>query len=129
MGAFSMVMLSGVPSGRFMAAPTENPPAGAFVCSSYAARLFLYTVRIYSHESAVMTGTDLPVMSIQEWRQLLNDTEALLLAPKKHHRELLHHAYALRDTHAVDSGTLADMLELADEALMYAHSVQADQQW
>lgn len=76
-----------------------------------------------------MTGTNLPVMSIQEWRQLLNDTEALLHAPKKHHRELLHHAYSLRDTHAVDSGTLADMLELADEALMYAHSVQADQQW
>ena len=37
-----------------------------------------------------MTGTSLPVMSIQEWRQLLNDTEALLHAPKKHHRELLH---------------------------------------
>lgn len=78
---------------------------------------------------ATMTGTNLPVMSIQEWRQLLNDTQALLLAPKKHHRELLHHAYALRDTHAVDSGTLAEMLELADEALIYAHSVQADQQW
>ena len=76
-----------------------------------------------------MTGTDLPVMSIQEWRLLLNDTQALLLAPKKHHRELLHHAYALRDAHAVDSATLADMLELADEALMYAHSVRADQQW
>lgn len=76
-----------------------------------------------------MTGTNLPVMSIQEWRQLLDDTEALLLAPKKHHRELLHQAYSLRDTHAVDSGTLADMLELADEALMYAHSVQADQHW
>jgi len=79
--------------------------------------------------NAAMTGTNLPVMSIQEWRQLLNDTEALLIAPKKHHRELLHHAYALRDTHAVDSGTLADMLELADEALMYAHSTQTDQQW
>lgn len=51
-----------------------------------------------------MTGTNLPVMSLLEWRQLLNDTQALLLAPKKHHRELLHHAYALRDTHAVDSG-------------------------
>ncbi|MEN5141211.1 hypothetical protein [Pseudomonas juntendi] len=76
-----------------------------------------------------MTGNNLPVMSIQEWRQLLNDTEALLLAPKKHHRELLQQAYSLRDTHAVDSGTLADMLELADEALMYAHSVQADQHW
>jgi hypothetical protein len=87
--------------------------------------MYAYTVI----EDAAMTGTNLPVMSIQEWRQLLNDTEALLLAPKKHHRELLHHAYALRDTHAVDSGTLADMLELADEALMYSHSVQADQQW
>ena len=87
--------------------------------------LYVYTVK----GDAIMTGTNLPVMSIQEWRQLLNDTEALLLAPKKHHRELLHHAYALRDTHDVDSGTLADMLELADEALIYAHSVQADQHW
>lgn len=87
--------------------------------------LYVHTVK----GDAMMTGTNLPVMSIQEWRQLLNDTEALLLAPKKHHMELLHHAYALRDTHAVDSGTLADMLELADEALMYAHSVQADQHW
>ncbi|EJT86046.1 hypothetical protein PPS11_01744 [Pseudomonas putida S11] len=68
-------------------------------------------------------------MSIQEWRQLLNNTEALLLAPKKHHRELLHHAYALRDTHDVDSGTLAEMLELAEEALMYTHSGQADHHW
>ncbi|WP_033736699.1 hypothetical protein [Pseudomonas fulva] len=76
-----------------------------------------------------MTGTNLPVMTIQEWRQLLNDTQALPQSPKKHHRELLHRAYALRDSHAVDSGALADMLELADEALMYAHSVQADQQW
>jgi len=67
--------------------------------------------------------------SIQEWRQLLNDTNVLFVAPKKHHRGLLHHEYALRDTHAVDSGTLANMLELADEALMYAHSLQADQQW
>lgn len=87
--------------------------------------LYVHTVK----EDAAMTGTNLPVMSIQEWRQLLNDTEALLLAPKKHHRELLHQAYALRDTHAVDLATLADMLELADEALMYAHSVQADQHW
>lgn len=31
--------------------------------------------------------------------------------------------------HCPSSGTLADMLELADEALMYALSVQADQQW
>ncbi|MCL8331398.1 hypothetical protein M9Y56_20150 [Pseudomonas juntendi] len=87
--------------------------------------LYAYT----AIENTAMTGTNLPVMSIQEWRQLLNDTEALLLAPKKHHRELLHQAYALRDMHAVDSGTLADMLELVDEALMYAHSVQADQHW
>lgn len=87
--------------------------------------LYVHTVK----GDATMTGTNLPVMSIQEWRQLLNDTEALLLAPKKNHRELLHHAYALSDVHAVDSGTLADMLELADEALMYVHSIQADQQW
>lgn len=88
---------------------------------------------LYAHtaykEMVTMTGTNLPVMSINEWQQLLNDTQALLLAPKKHHMELLHHAYALRDTHAVDSGTLADMLELADEALMFAHSVQVDQHW
>ncbi len=76
-----------------------------------------------------MTGTNLYVISIQEWRQLLNDTEALLHAPKDYHRERLHQAYALRDTQALDSGTLADMLELADEALMHARSVQPDQQW
>jgi hypothetical protein len=87
---------------------------------------------LYTHtakENTIITVTNLPVISIQEWRQLLNYTDALLLAPKKHYRELLHHAYALRDTHVVDPGNLADMLELADEALMYAHSVQADQQW
>lgn len=62
-------------------------------------------------------------------RQSLLNFGQPFLAPKKHHRELLHQAYALRDMHAVDSGTLADMLELADEALMYAHSVQADKHW
>ncbi|MCE0963277.1 MULTISPECIES: hypothetical protein [Pseudomonas] len=103
-------------------------------CISSASAMQLEIFRIlYVHtghrEIAIMTGTDLPVMSINEWQQLLNDTPALLLAPKKHHMELLHHAYALRDSHVVDSGTLADMLELADEALMYAHSVQADQHW
>ncbi len=45
-----------------------------------------------------MTGTNLPVMSIQEWRQLLNDTQALLLAPKKHHRSfyITHMRYVIR---------------------------------
>ncbi|MCL8302197.1 hypothetical protein [Pseudomonas mosselii] len=67
------------------------------------------------------------LVTVQEWHLLLRDTSALLEAPTKHHRELLHQAYALRDTHAVDAGTLAEMLELADEALMYAHeTLQAD---
>ncbi|MFF7063587.1 hypothetical protein [Pseudomonas sp. NPDC008258] len=100
-----------------------------FVCNSHAVGLFLETVRTYGSEDASMTATNLPVMTTQEWRQLLNDTEALLQAPRKHHLELLHQAYPLPDTHAADSGTLVDMSELADEALMYAHSVQPDQQW
>ncbi|AGZ37565.1 MAG: hypothetical protein ACOKSU_13550 [Pseudomonas sp.] len=68
-------------------------------------------------------------ISVQQWYQLLKDTASLLEAPTKHHRELLHQAYALRDTHAVDSNTLAEMLELADAALVYAHEAQADQHW
>ncbi|TDJ76700.1 hypothetical protein E2H86_11600 [Pseudomonas putida] len=68
-------------------------------------------------------------MSTDEWHLLLNNTAALLQAPIKHHRELLHQAYALRDAHDVDADTLAEMLELADEALMYAHDVQTDQHW
>lgn len=87
---------------------------------------------LYAHtaiENAAMTGTNVPLVSIQKWRKLLNDTGALLLAPSRHHKELVHHAYALRDMHAVDLGTQADVLELADEALIYAHPVKADQQW
>ncbi|MGE8166657.1 hypothetical protein ACQKO7_00395 [Pseudomonas putida] len=76
-----------------------------------------------------MSAKDQPMMSVEEWQLLLNDTAALLRAPTKHHRELLHQAYSLRDAHEVDCGTLAEMLELADEALMYAHAVQTDQNW
>lgn len=68
-------------------------------------------------------------ISVHEWYQLLRDTTALLEAPKHHHRELLHQAYALRDAHAVDANTLAEMLELADEALAHAHDVYAEQEW
>ncbi|MBC3410101.1 hypothetical protein HU720_02125 [Pseudomonas sp. SWRI51] len=67
------------------------------------------------------------LISVPQWYHLLQDVDALLRAPTKHHRELLHHAYALRDAHAVDPDTLTEMLELADEALMYAHqSAEAD---
>lgn len=68
-------------------------------------------------------------ISVQEWYQLLYNTADLLEAPTKHHRELLHQAYALRDAHKVDADTLAEMLELADEALLHAHDVQAQQHW
>lgn len=76
-----------------------------------------------------MSEMNLPKMTVEEWQQLLNDTTALLRTPTRHHRELLHQAYSLRDAHEVDAGTLAEMLELADEALMYAHAVQAEQHW
>ena len=66
-------------------------------------------------------------LSVAEWYHLLQNTDALLQEPTKHHRELLHQAYALRDAHAVDRDTLTEMLELADEALVYAHqSVEAE---
>lgn len=68
-------------------------------------------------------------ISVQEWHSLLQDTDSLLKSPKTHHRELLHQAYAMRDAHIVDGGTLAEMLELADEALVHAHDVLADQHW
>lgn len=76
-----------------------------------------------------MSETNLAPISLAQWQQLLNDTSALLLSPTKHHRELLDQAYSLRDTHEVDASTLAEMLELADEALMYAHAVKAEQHW
>lgn len=75
-----------------------------------------------------MSDTGSEPISVQEWYQLLRDTAALLEAPKRHHRELLHQAYALRDAHVVDTNTLAEMLELADEALVYAHDVHAEQE-
>lgn len=68
-------------------------------------------------------------ISVEDWYILLRDVNSLLKSPKAHHRELLHQAYALRDIHAVDAGALAEMLELADEALVHAHDVLADQHW
>ena len=67
--------------------------------------------------------------TVPEWYHLLQDTAALLREPLKHHRELLHQAYAMRDAHAVDRETLAEMLELADEALVYAHQSAVAADW
>ncbi|WDM57698.1 hypothetical protein K4A76_14570 [Pseudomonas sp. NEEL19] len=69
------------------------------------------------------------LITIPEWYHLLQDTDALIKEPRKHHRELLHQAYALRDAHAVDAGTLTEMLELADEALVHAHEANPGGQW
>ncbi|MBV4533282.1 hypothetical protein HU719_017960 [Pseudomonas sp. SWRI107] len=69
------------------------------------------------------------LLTLPEWYHLLQDTDALIQEPTKRHRELLHHAYALRDAHSVDAGTLAEMLELADEALMYAHQATEAENW
>lgn len=35
----------------------------------------------------------------------------------------------MKDAHVVDRGTLAEMLELADEALVYAHEASAQDHW
>lgn len=69
------------------------------------------------------------LITLPEWYHLLQDTDALIKEPTKHHRELLHQAYALRDAHAVDAWTLAEMLELADEALVYAHESASAEHW
>lgn len=69
------------------------------------------------------------LITLPEWYHLLQDIDALIQEPTKHHRELLHLAYALRDAHAVDAGTLAEMLELADEALVYAHESASAENW
>ncbi len=69
------------------------------------------------------------LITLPEWYHLLQDIDALIQEPTKHHRELLHQAYALRDAHAVDSGTLTEMLELADEALVYAHESASAAHW
>lgn len=69
------------------------------------------------------------LISLPEWYHLLQDTDSLIREPTKHHRELLHQAYALRDAHAVDAGTLAEMLELANEALVYAHESTSAEPW
>lgn len=37
------------------------------------------------------------LLTLPEWYHLLQDTDALIQEPTKRHRELLHHAYALRD--------------------------------
>ncbi|WP_252092510.1 hypothetical protein [Pseudomonas sp. MWU13-3659] len=76
-----------------------------------------------------MVNADITPITVQEWYQLLQDVSSLLKSTTAHHRELLHQAYALRDAHAVDAGTLAEMLELADEALVYAHDTLSDQHW
>lgn len=76
-----------------------------------------------------MANQVITTISVQEWYQLLQDVSSLLKSPTTHHRELLHQAYALRDAHAVDAGTLAEMLELADEALVHAHDTLSDQHW
>ncbi|WP_422402825.1 hypothetical protein [Pseudomonas sp. GZD-209] len=68
-------------------------------------------------------------ITLPEWYHLLQDIDALIQEPTKHHRDLLHQAYALRDAHAVDAGTLAEMLELADEALVYAHESASAEHW
>lgn len=64
--------------------------------------------------------------SVREWYQLLNDRSALMTQPVAHHRELLHQAFALRDSHAIDAATLADLLELADAALDHAQDLSAN---
>ena len=69
------------------------------------------------------------LISLPEWYHLLQDTHALIQEPTRYHRELLHQAYALRDAHAIDAGTLAEMLELADEALVYAHQSNSAEEW
>lgn len=69
------------------------------------------------------------LITLPEWYHLLQDTDSLIQEPTKHHRELLHQAYALRNAHAVDDGTLAEMLELADEALVYAHESASAEHW
>lgn len=76
-----------------------------------------------------MVNADITPITVQEWYQLLQNASSLLKSPTVHHRELLHQAYALRDAHAVAAGTLAEMLELADEALVYAHDTLSDQHW
>ena len=68
-------------------------------------------------------------ITLPEWYHLLQDTDALIQEPMKHHRELLHHAYALRDAHLIDPMTLAEMLQLVDEALVYAHEAASAENW
>ncbi|MGE8327884.1 hypothetical protein [Pseudomonas urmiensis] len=75
-----------------------------------------------------MLAQQTKLITIPEWYHLLQDTDALISEPKKHHRELLHQAYALRDAHAVDAETLAKMLELAEEALVYANEANLSAQ-
>lgn len=76
-----------------------------------------------------MNAEEPKLLTVPEWYHRLQDTEALILEPTKYHRELLHQAYALRDAHTVDTGTLAEMVELADEALIYAYEAAAASGW
>lgn len=68
-----------------------------------------------------MLAQQAQLITLPEWYHLLQDTDALLQKPAEHHQKLLHQAYALREAHAIDARTLGEMLELADEALGYAH--------
>ena len=86
-------------------------------------------MRIQLKVDFLMTAQPIPLLTVEDWYQLLRDTVALLQAPEKHHRELLHQAYGMRDAHVVDAGTLAEMLELADEALVYAHESVSAEHW
>lgn len=88
--------------------------------------LYLHTVFFMGVPMLISQPT---VTTVSEWYHLLHNTQALLQAPTKHHRELLHQAYAMKDAHVVDRGTLAEMLELADEALVYAHEASAQDHW
>lgn len=76
-----------------------------------------------------MTAESIHLLTVEGWYQLLWDTTALLQSPEKHHRELLHQAYGMRDAHVVDADILAEMLELADEALVYAHDSASTEHW
>ena len=56
---------------------------------------------LYAHTvffaGALMLAQQANLLTLPEWYHLLQDTDALIQEPTKRHRELLHHAYALRD--------------------------------
>lgn len=63
---------------------------------------------LYAHTvlfaDALMLAQQANLVTLPEWYHLLQDADSLIREPTKHHRELLHQAYALRDAHAVDAG-------------------------